>query len=231
MKAQDPKTNGWFFIDKCLPFGASISCVIFQEILDALKFLIEHKTDTHGTITNYLDDFLLLALTIWLCNWLISEFLKLCEELGIPIALEKTEWVKDWVIFLGILLDGRQMIMSIPIEKRTKAVKMLQNMLHRKKATVKELQELCEYLNFLCKAIFPGRPFLRCMYSKYSNVIKLPSHVGGKHKETEKARILRELNLKPHHHIRLDSEFKNDCQTWLSFLDCENQPQLANVVN
>ena len=165
MKAQDWKTNEWwFFIDKCLPFGASISCAIFQEILDALKFLIEHKTDTHGIITNYLDDFLSLALTIWLCNWLISEFLKLREELGIPIALEKTEWAKDWVIFLGILLDGRQMIMSIPIEKRTKAVKMLQNMLHRKKATVKELQELCRYLNFLCKAIFPGRPFLQCMY-------------------------------------------------------------------
>ena len=26
-------------------------------------------------------------------------------------------------------------------------------------------------------------------------------------------------SLKAHHHIRLDGEFKNDCKTWLSFLD------------
>ena len=44
-------------------------------------------------------------------------------------------------------------------------------------------------------------------------------------------RILREFNLKPHHHIRLDSGFKNDCEIWLSFLDCENQPKLVTVVN
>ena len=33
MKAADPKTGNWFyFVDKCLPFGSSISCSIFQSI-------------------------------------------------------------------------------------------------------------------------------------------------------------------------------------------------------
>ena len=37
MKAQHPK-NGktFFFVDKCLPFGSSISCAIFQAISDAI---------------------------------------------------------------------------------------------------------------------------------------------------------------------------------------------------
>ena len=44
MKAQDPKTNKTFyFVDKCLPFRASISCAVFQRISNALKHLIEHR--------------------------------------------------------------------------------------------------------------------------------------------------------------------------------------------
>ena len=45
MKAQDLTTGIWkYFIDKCLPFGASISCAIFQRFSDALKFLIKYWT-------------------------------------------------------------------------------------------------------------------------------------------------------------------------------------------
>ena len=66
MKGKDPKTRQWkYFVDKCLPFGASISCTIFQRVSDSIKFLFEYKTNTQKTITNYLDDFLFLALTIF----------------------------------------------------------------------------------------------------------------------------------------------------------------------
>ena len=34
---------------------------------------------------------------------------------------------------------------------------MIKMFLNMKKAMVWELQELCGYLNFLCKAIYPGR--------------------------------------------------------------------------
>ena len=44
MKAKDPSTGKTkFFIEKCLPFGTSISCTIFQAFSDALQFLIEHR--------------------------------------------------------------------------------------------------------------------------------------------------------------------------------------------
>ena len=44
MKAQDPKIGEWkFFIDKCLPFGSSISCLHFQRFSDALCHLISFK--------------------------------------------------------------------------------------------------------------------------------------------------------------------------------------------
>ena len=38
LKAEDPKTGVFmFFVDKCLPFGASISCAQFQKFSEALE--------------------------------------------------------------------------------------------------------------------------------------------------------------------------------------------------
>ena len=56
--AIDPLTGKEvFFFDKCLPFGASISCTIFQKFSDALKFLVEASSkQTYVFVTNYLDD-------------------------------------------------------------------------------------------------------------------------------------------------------------------------------
>ena len=62
MKAQDPLTKEWrYFIDKWLPFGASISCALFQKFSDALCHIVEYHTNSNKKITNYLDDFLFIA--------------------------------------------------------------------------------------------------------------------------------------------------------------------------
>ena len=84
---------------------------------------------------------------------MIQEFLDMCDEPGVPIALDKTEWATINIVFLGILLDGKNMTLVIPEEKRIWAVNMLQTLSGRSKskATVKELQTLCGYLNFLNK--------------------------------------------------------------------------------
>ena len=88
--------------------------------------------------------------------------------------------------------------MAIPKEKRQRAIDLLNIFIGKKKSTVKELQRLARYLNFLNRAIFPGRSFTQRMYTKFKS---------GQFKK-----------LKNHHHVRLDSEFKEDCKTWLEFL-------------
>ena len=227
MKAQDPAIGQWkYFIDKCLPFGASISCAIFQRISNALKFIVERRAKVpRDTITNYLDDFLFLALTILGCNALIDQFLSICKEVRVPISMDKTQRVQVMIIFLGLMLDGKRLVISIPMEKCEKAIKMLCNFVDKKKAMVKELQELCGYLNFLCKAIFPGRPFLRRMYSKYSKIALIPSHP----KDARSHFLCKESKRKLHHHVRLDKEFKADCKIWLKFLG--ETSRLATIVN
>ena len=107
-----------YFVQKCFPFGSSISCLHYQHFSNVLRHLLEFKTGTKpepgrisgkkGAATNYLDDFLFLAWTRWFCNNMIQSFLYLCSILGIPVALEKMEWADTLIVFLGILLEWRK---------------------------------------------------------------------------------------------------------------------------
>ena len=222
MMAENPKTGKMqYFVDNCLPFGASISCAIFQKFSDALKFMIQHREKVHNKVSNYLDDFLFLAALMEQCNKLIDSFLSMCQEFGIPIALEKTEWPSARIVFLGILMDGEFMILAIPQEKRDRAINMLREFITKKKATVKDLQKLCGFLNFLNKAIVPGRAFTRRMYAKYSANCKSSSH-----KFDEPTNKF--AKLKAHHHVRLDGEFKADCKVWLEFLTDNDFRKIVN---
>ena len=214
MKAQDPCTGEWcYFVDKCLPFGASISCTLFQELSDALNHIFEYLAKVRKRSTNYLDDFLFIAATKVLCDALVGIFLDMCKRLNIPIALDKTYWGVTRLVFLGILLDGENLTLVVPWEKHVKALALLREFADKCKAKVKDLQSLCGYLNFLCRAIVPGRTFTRRMYSKYSNVLN---------NRTESGKYLSDF-----HHVRLDSEFKLDCKTWQWFLEMED-PLVVN---
>ena len=109
MKAEDPETGAtFFFVDKCLPFGASINCALFQEFLDSLKHLVEFMINRNRTkpVTNYLDDFLFIALMKRVCDDMLRKFIHLCDLINCPIAADKTEWSLVSMVFLGILLDG-----------------------------------------------------------------------------------------------------------------------------
>ena len=78
-------------------------------------------------------------------------------------------------------------------------------MLDKKKAKVKELERLAGLLNFLTRAIVPGRVFTRHMYAKFTNL----------------------RTLKAYPHIRLDKEFKDDCRVWKSFLSSVNNYSIS----
>ena len=203
MCAQDPADGKWkYFVDKSLPFGASISCSHYQHFSNSLRHLVEYRTN-HRSLTNYLDDFLFAAISKIICDWLIRSFLDLCEQINLPVAVEKTEWRTMVIVFLGILLDRRRLILSIPIEKQQKALNLLKGVTESKKITVKDLQVLTGYLNFLSRAIFPGRTFTRRIYAKFASY----TDKKGNRKP-----------LKPYHHIRVDTELRFDCKVWKIFL-------------
>ena len=138
---------------------------------------------------------------------MMAQFLSLCADIGCPISSKKMVWASSVMVFLGTLLDGQQKLIAIPIEKIIKAINLRQWAINKKKVTMKFVQQLTGTLNFLNKAILPGRAFMRGMYGK----LKLTGAQG--------------QLLKPHHHVHLGSEFVQDCHMWLYFLTQANSRQ------
>ena len=195
MKAKNPIDGKWYlFVDKCLPFGSAVSCKIFQDFSDSIAYLVRYQVGAGKKVTNYLDDYLFVALMKYLCNYQCQVFLNICSEIRFPIAMEKTFWANTRITFLGFLIDTVKQIVCVPLEKITKGVNMLKYVMAKKRITLKELQQLCGYLNFLAKCIVPGRTFTRRLYSPMNP------------------------NLKPHHHLRVNAEIKLDLAVWLQLL-------------
>ena len=196
MKAQSPLDGKWYyFVDKCLPFGAAISCSVFQKISDSISFLVSAITGEENV--NYLDDYLFIAVLKNMCNWQLDTFLQVCKDIQFPVSLEKTFRARRKITFLGLLLDLLNGRISIPVTKIVKAKELINRMLNskRKKTTLRELQQLCGFLNFISKAIVPGRTFTRRLYAQGDGI------------------------LKPHHHLAIKQEMKQDLRMWLQFLD------------
>ena len=214
MMAPHPETGQlWYFIDMCLPFGASISCARFQAFSDALKHITEVKLARllgyPLAITNYLDDFLFIALTLQMCNRSMEVFLEVCQKIGCPISQDKTEWATQLIVFLGILLNGFDLLLAIPQDKKNRAIHLLRWACSKRKVMVQFVQKLTGTLNFLNKAMVPGRAFTRGMYQK----LTLKDKKGNM--------------LKQHHHIWLNNQFVQDCRMWIRFLELADvEPRL-----
>ena len=212
MKAENPVTKMiQYFVDKCIPFGPSISCSHFQCFSDALCHLFEVIMKKPFRVTNYLDDFLFIAKSEDECNEMVRGFLTICKDINCPVSMEKTEWATPRIVFLGILLDGRNKVLCILEDKRIKALKMTKEFSEQKKSTIKNLQRLTGTLNFLTRAIVPGRAFTRRLYAKTTHTYL-----------TKEGKPLR-----AHHHVNLDVEFRNDCAAWTTFLEAGNKAGLC----
>ena len=166
MKATSPLDGKtYYFVDKCLPFGASISCSHFQRFSNAVKHIVQWKTKQD--LLNYLDDFLFAALYTLLCNRQVDLFLEICKLINFPVSMEKTFWATTNLTFLGLLIDTVKQTVSIPVEKISKALSLIQEILAKKskKVTLAQLQKICGFLNFLGKCVIPGRAFTRRLYA------------------------------------------------------------------
>ena len=109
MKACSPIDGLWYyFIDKCLPFGAAISCSHFQCFSDAIAHIVHWKTycvlGVDKPLVNYLDNFLFVIFFTALCNGQIQIFLDICDTINFPVSFEKNVLGNDTAYFLGVTL-------------------------------------------------------------------------------------------------------------------------------
>ena len=196
MKAESPIDGKIYYsVDKCLPFGASISCSHFQKFSDAVAHIV--RFSTLEDLVNYLDDYLFVAMLKSWCDDQVRIFLSICEDINFPVSMEKTFWGMTRLVFLGLLLDTVNQVVAVPVEKIEKALTLIEEVINKKSITLKQLQKICGFFNFLGRAVVPGIAFTHRLYmfTKGSG-----------------------QNLKPHHHIRMKPEIKKDLFMWKEFL-------------
>ena len=93
--------EGAHYVDGALPFGLCSAPKIFTPVADALEWAMRRKGVS--VVEHYLDDFITVGPPgSRECRANLDRILAVCEELGVPLALEKLEGPSTRLTFIGI---------------------------------------------------------------------------------------------------------------------------------
>ena len=165
------KWKGLYYFDKCLPFGLSSSCAIFEWFSSAAEWAVKHHSrNMIKWLTHYIDDFFLVASTRPQAERQLEFLLIVFRLLGIPISKDKLEGPLQVLVFLGIEIDTILMEARLPANKLIELVSTVKLWLNKNQTTRKELESLIGVLSFACKVVRSGRTFLRRLIDTASSV-------------------------------------------------------------
>lgn len=92
--------EGSFYMDRALHMGCSVSCAAFEAFSSFLEWALQRRIGLDGVV-HYLDGFLFVERGSGCCKALMDDFQDVVEELGVPLAHEKTEGPCKVLTFLG----------------------------------------------------------------------------------------------------------------------------------
>ena len=191
------KVSDKIFVDKTLPMGASCAPAYFETFSTFIEWAVSTCVGL-GHVRHYVDDFLFASGASvqgsQSCRSVLNCFVDLCAELGVPLAHDKTIEPTTKLTFLGLEINTVSQSVAIPQDKLPVINGKIATALRSEKITLKNLQSLIGSLSFVCRAVPPGRAFLR-------RLIDLSKGV-----------------KKPWHLIRLSKGAKDDLHMWQVFL-------------
>lgn len=162
---------------------------MFEDFSSALEWIARKKLRIPNII-HILDVFLTVSQSFSSCPEKLNLFLHTCDDIGVPMAPEKTEGSAQVLSFAGIELDCIKFETRLPHDKITECLSAIQSALSRQKITLRDLQSLIGLLHFACSVVVPGRVFIR-------RLINLTIGV-----------------RRPTYLIRLTAEAKKDLRLW-----------------
>ena len=145
---------------------------------------ILHERGVH-TALHYLDDFLVLGPPGQAsCAEHLSTTLELCQELGFPVAEEKTEGPTTVITFLGIEIDTVRQQVRLPREKLARLTSSIAGWMSRTEhpsprnsARKRDLLSLLGLLHHAATVVRPGRAFVRNLIDAVGTVQALEQRV------------------------------------------------------
>ena len=189
--------RGSYYHDRCLPMGCASSCSIFEKVSTALEWIISTRL-SNVIVLHILDDFLFISPTEVDCQQALDLFTCICQDIGVPLAPDKTVGPTMIIDFAGIRLNTIDMYASLPPDKVSKFSLALDDMIGAKSVQLKQIQSLAGMLNFSCSIITPARAFSRRLYNLSIGLSK------------------------PYHHKKITNQVRADLRVWRSFLQSYN---------
>ena len=158
------------FVDCQLPFGLASAPAIFSAVAEALEWVLRQRGVR--CMLHYLDDFLLLGSPYSdECAQALAITMSTCSELGIPLALDKTEGPTTELTFLGVLLNSASLSVSLPQDKLQALRILIQQFLGlRVVRNVAALESLIGHLVHATKVCPLGKAFLNSLFAVLSSI-------------------------------------------------------------
>ena len=162
-----------YLIDNRLPFGARKSPAIFHHLTQAVRRMMNRRG--FNNIIVYLDDFLIVANSKDECITAMNVLINLLRKLGFAINWSKVAGPSKSIIFLGINFDSVNFQLTLPDNKVSETLSLLQEFLNKRRASKRQLQRLAGKLNWASRVVRGGRTYLRRVLN-LQNSIKSPLH-------------------------------------------------------
>ena len=182
------------YVDGMLPFGLRSAPKIFTAVADALEWILRQRGVSY--LDHYLDDFVTFGPPASeVCGDNLRKIVATCQELGVPLAMEKLEGPTHCLTFLGIEIDTQAGVLRLPTDKLSRLKQETRRWAIRRSCRRRQLESLIGTLHHACQVIRPGRTFMRRMI----DLLRIP------------------CASRAHHHIRLNAGFRADLLWWHTF--------------
>ena len=162
--------EGRFYAYKVLPFGLSISPLVFSKIM---RSIVSHLRQLGHRLLVYLDDF--IGLTKNNSTILRKKFLKLLRDLGLHISQEKSSLnLEQEKEFLGLLVKtkGRPMF-HVPNRKKSDVTKEISRLLARRNEPLpaRRVARVAGLCISLSRAVGPTRLLMRNLFKNLNKKV------------------------------------------------------------
>ena len=142
--------NGKIYHFKVMPFGLNFAPRIFTKLFKPILRLLRSQG---MLLIIYLDDILLIAPTADLCLAQGKFLMKLLQDLGFLVNMNKSVLTPTQrIIFLGFLIDSVNMTISLPEEKQLAIIQKANSLLGQNLVSIRNL---CQFVG-MCSATRPA---------------------------------------------------------------------------
>ena len=163
------KWRGNYFQYTCLPFGLSTAPRVFTKVM---RPVVAYLRNAGYLSVQYLDDLLLLGMTVQACEDNIAQTLKLLRRLGFLVNNKKSNLTPSTAIkYLGFVFNTVDMTISLPQSKRDNLIKLCDGILSKNIFSIQESAELIGHLVAASPAIEYSSLYSRVLeYEKSQNL-------------------------------------------------------------